>query len=66
MLYLHRDLNKILHHIFARVYKKAIHHRCLRGFRIFLRFRIWQGSKYTRVTQGSEQNAPLYRYLIGF
>ena len=39
-----------------------LHCICLTGFRIFLRFWIWQGSKYTKVliTQGSEQNAPLW------
>ena len=36
-----------------------LHHRFLTGFWIFLRSWIWQGSKYDRVTQGFEQNAPL-------
>ena len=68
--------------------KKTLHHRCSRGFSIFLRFCIYQysnyakgytrllkiycaigafgqdseyssSSEYGRVTQGSEQNAPL-------
>ena len=42
-----------------KVLKKMLHHRCLKGYQIFLSPRTWQGSKYARVTQGSEQNAPL-------
>ena len=65
MLYLHRVLNKIPHRIYMPWFiKKTLHHRCLTGLRIFLRLQMWQGSKYVRVTQGSEQNATLYRYLI--
>ena len=37
-----------------------LHQRCLTGFRIFLRFSIWQDSKYVWVTQDFEQNAQLY------
>ena len=33
--------------------KKKLHHRCLTGFWIFLRFWIYQDSKYARVTQDS-------------
>ena len=33
--------------------KKTLHHRCLTGFWIFLRFWIYQDSKYARVTQDS-------------
>ena len=44
----------------------TLQRRCLTGSRIFLRFQIWQGSKYVRVTQGSKQNAPFYQFLIGF
>ena len=29
-----------------KVFKKMQHYRCLTGFRIFLSFQIWQGSKY--------------------
>ena len=39
-----------------KVLKKMLHHRCLTGSRIFVRFWIWQGSRYSRITQGSEQN----------
>ena len=39
--------------------KKMLHHRCLTGFQIFLRFWTCHGFKYARVTQSSEQNAPL-------
>ena len=42
-----------------KVLKKILHHRCLTGFQIILRFWTCHGSKYARVTQGSEQNAPL-------
>ena len=38
-----------------KVLKKILHHRCLTGFQIFLRFWTFHGSKYARVTQGSEQ-----------
>ena len=38
-----------------KVLKKMLHRTCLTGFRIFLRLWIWQGSKYVRVTQSSEQ-----------
>ena len=42
-----------------KVLKEMMHDRCLTGFRIFLGFSIWQGSKYVWVTQGSGQNTPL-------
>ena len=38
-----------------KVLQKILHHRCLTGFQIFLRFWTFHGSKYARVTQGSEQ-----------
>ena len=41
------------------VLKEIQHHKRLTGFQIFLRFWTCNGSKYARVTQGSEQNAPL-------
>ena len=48
-------------------FKKTLHYICLTGFRIFLRFWIWQGSKYARVTLHKVLNKTLhYRYLIGF
>ena len=37
-----------------KVLKKMLHHRCLTGFQIFLRFWTCHGFKYARVTQGSE------------
>ena len=68
-------IKKTLHHIDAwqgsdyfaytrvlnihKVLKKMLHHRWLTGFQIFLRFSTYQGSKYDKVTQGFEQNAPL-------
>ena len=42
-----------------KVLKKMLHHRCLTGLQIFLRFWTCHGFKYPRVTQSSEQNAPL-------
>ena len=42
-----------------KVLKKTLHHRCLTGFQIYLRFWTWHGCIYVRVTQGAEQNAPL-------
>ena len=42
-----------------KVLKKMLHHICWTGFQLFLRFRTCYGSKYARVKQGSEQNAPL-------
>ena len=39
--------------------KKILHHRCLTGFQIFLRFWTCHGFKYARVTQAFEQNTPL-------
>ena len=42
-----------------KVLQKMLHHICLTGIRILHRFWICQGSKYARVTQGSEKNAPL-------
>ena len=41
------------------VLKNTMHNKCLAGFQIFFRFWTCHGSKYARVTQGSEQNAPL-------
>ena len=42
-----------------KVFKKMLHHRWLTGFQIFFRFWTCHGSKYDKVTQGSEQNAPV-------
>ena len=42
-----------------KVLKKMLHHRWLTGFQVFFRFWTCHGSKYDKVTQGSEQNAPL-------
>ena len=42
-----------------KVLKKILHHRCLTGFQIFLRFWTFHGSKYARVTQGSEQHCSI-------
>ena len=42
-----------------KLLKKWLHHRCLTGFQMFLWFWTCHGSKYSRVTQSSEQNAPL-------
>ena len=44
---------------YTRFLKKMLHHRCLTGLQIFLRFWICHGFKNARVMQGSEQNAPL-------
>ena len=38
---------------------KTLHYISLTGFQILFRFRIWQGSKHAKITQGSEQNAQL-------
>ena len=38
--------------------KKMLHHRCLTGFQIFLRFWTCHGSKYVSVTQVSQLIAP--------
>ena len=45
-----------------KVLKKILHHKCLTGFRIFLRFCIWWDSKYARLTQGFEQNVLLQTF----
>ena len=45
-----------------KVLDKMLHYGHLIGFWIFFRFWICQGSKYAMVTQGSEQNAPLYLF----
>ena len=50
-----RDLNVLGFH---KIFEKMLLHRCSTGFRIFLRFWTCHGSKYDRVMQGSEQNAP--------
>ena len=42
-----------------KVVKTLLHHRCLTGFQIFPRFWTCHDSKYARVAQNSEQNAPL-------
>ena len=42
-----------------KVLKKMLHHRCLTGFQIFLRFWTCHGSKYARVTQGTEQKSSI-------
>ena len=42
-----------------KVLKKMLNQRWLTEFQIFLRFWTCHGSKYAKVTQGSEQNAPL-------
>ena len=50
---------------FYKALKKMLHHRCLTGFQIFLRFWTCHDLKYARITQGSEQTLR-YRYLVGF
>ena len=45
-----------------KVLKKMLHHRCSTGLQIFLRFKTCHGFKYSRITQSSEQSAPLYLF----
>ena len=48
-----------------KVLQKTLYHKSLSGFWIFLRFWIWQSSKYAKITQDCEKTLH-YRYLTGF